>query len=254
MSVDEYMAISAGADSTIRTWDVRGLLREDPDEPHILSKEASTDALKDEKPPEKTTREQLQYGDIHCVAFSPAGDVLLSGSHDSSYALRSIEDGEIIGEPRRGHAGPVYACQWHPDGQRIVTGSDDSILKIWESATGRLLQSFKGHEGPIYGASFFPDGSHMLSVSSDHYIRIWDVETGRFLNKMPPHLGHLSAVRCCAISPENNVFCTGGDDDFVRVWVSSCPSPMTSEDLEFGRVSLPAYDCMFCCASAGQAQ
>ena len=43
---------------------------------------------------------------------------------------------------------------------------------------------------------------------------------------MPPHLGHLSAVRCCAISPENNVFCTGGDDDFVRVWVSSFCLPV----------------------------
>ena len=132
VSVDEYTAMSAGADSTIRTWDVRGLLREDPDEPHILSKEASTNALKDETKPVIARRQHLQYGDIYCLAYSPAGDVLLSGSQDTSYALRSIEDGETIGEPRRGHAGPVYTCQWHPDGVRIVTGSEDTIIKMWE--------------------------------------------------------------------------------------------------------------------------
>lgn len=79
VSVDEYSAISAGADSTIRTWDVRGLLREDPDEPHILSKEVSS-ALKDQKRPEVTTQTKIQYGDIFCLAFSPAGNVLLAGS------------------------------------------------------------------------------------------------------------------------------------------------------------------------------
>ena len=217
VSVDEYMAISAGADSTIRTWELRGLLREDPDEPHILSKEMSA-ALKDEKAFTKTTRDHIQYGDIYCLAFSPSGDVLLSGSQDSSYALRSIQDGEVIGEPRRGHAGPVRTCNWHPDGTRIMTASDDTIIKMWEAASGRLLRTFKGHEGPVCGCNFFPDGAQMLSVSSDHYIKLWDVETGKMMGKMPPHLGHLSAVRCCAVSQDNNIFCTGGDDNFVRVW------------------------------------
>jgi WD40 repeat protein len=236
ISSDEYMAISAGADSTIRTWDLRGLLREDPDEPHILSKEMSTN-LKDEKAPTKKARECIQYGNIYCLAFSPSGDVLLSGSHDSSYALRSIEDGEVIGEPRRGHAGAVYTCQWHPDGVRILTGSEDSIIKMWEASTGRLLRAFKGHEGPVYDCNFFPDGTQMMSVSEDHYIRIWDVETGKAVGKMPPHLGHLSAVRCCAISPENNVFCTGGDDNFVRVWVSLTLLSLFDIALEHNRLS-----------------
>jgi len=222
VSVDEYTALSAGADSTIRSWDLRGLLREDPDEPHLVSHQ-STASLKDQLPPSRV-QEAMQYGDIYSLAFSPGGDVVVAGSQDSSYALRSIHDGRIIGEPVRGHAGAVYSCQWHPDGQRILTGSQDTILKMWEVASGRLQRAFKGHSGPILGCSFFPDGHKMVSVSADHYIRIWDLETGQMLHNMPPHLAHLSPVRCCAISPENNVFCTGGDDHFVRVWVSPSSS------------------------------
>jgi WD40 repeat protein len=130
VTVDEYMAVSAGADSVIKTWDVRGLLREDPDEPHIVSKEASA-ALKVERKPEIKAREHMQYGDIYCLAFSPSGDILLSGSQDTSYALRNFEDGRIIGEPRRGHASAVYTCQWHPDGVRVLTGSADYNLCIY---------------------------------------------------------------------------------------------------------------------------
>jgi WD40 repeat protein len=164
VSVDEYMAISAGADSTIRTWDVRGLLREDPDEPHMLSEAARENTLKDEKRPVVTKRQYLQYGDIYCLAYSPAGDVLLSGSQDTSYALRSIEDGETIGEPRRGHAGPVYTCQWHPDGVSIVTGSEDNLIKMWEVCCSFCACEKEKMSGSVRAGAFSACGPYAYGM------------------------------------------------------------------------------------------
>lgn len=100
----------------------------------------------------------------------------------------------------------------------IITGSDDKLVKVWEAQTGRLLLTLRGHEAGVQGASFLPSGTRILTCSLDHSIRLWDSESGREISKLPPHLGHISPVRCCAVSADDRVVATGGDDDFIRVW------------------------------------
>ena len=34
-----------------------------------------------------------------------------------------------------------------PDGRRIVSGSDDKTLKVWDVATGKCVATLKGHSG-----------------------------------------------------------------------------------------------------------
>jgi WD40 repeat protein len=130
----------------------------------MLSEAARENTLKDEKRPVVTKRQYLQYGDIYCLAYSPAGDVLLSGSQDTSYALRSIEDGETIGEPRRGHAGPVYTCQWHPDGVSIVTGSEDNLIKMWEVCCSFCACEKEKMSGSVRAGAFSACGPYAYGM------------------------------------------------------------------------------------------
>jgi WD40 repeat protein len=43
-----------------------------------------------------------------------------------------------------GHSGGVQSVAFSPDGNRIVSGSSDVSLKLWDAATGELLRSFEG--------------------------------------------------------------------------------------------------------------
>ena len=39
-----------------------------------------------------------------------------------------------------------------PDGARIVSGSDDKTVRVWDAASGAELLVLRGHEGPVYSA------------------------------------------------------------------------------------------------------
>ena len=49
----------------------------------------------------------------------------------------------------RGHEGAVYAAAFSPDGARIVSGSDDSTVRVWDAASGAELLVLRGHEGAV---------------------------------------------------------------------------------------------------------
>jgi WD40 repeat protein len=254
VTVDEYRCISAGADSTLRTWDLRGLISEDPEAERLARGPQSPGADSPARLPSADgspaagsparspaggfwavtppgspgspgspggkgrARGQMQFADVTSLCFSPQGDVIVSASQDTSYALRSVEDGAIIGEPRRGHALPVTCAEFHPEGRLLLTASEDQSIKLWEVQSGRLMSTIRGNTATVAAARYFPDGRRAVSVSWDHSVRLWDMETSRETFRFPPHLAHASPARCVAVSPDNNVLATGGHDSFVRVW------------------------------------
>ena len=56
-----------------------------------------------------------------------------------------------------GHVSIVNSASFSPDGQQIVTASDDSTARLWDSV-GRPLVILADHIGPVRSASFSPDG------------------------------------------------------------------------------------------------
>jgi WD40 repeat protein len=62
------------------------------------------------------------------------------------------------------------------DGKRIVSGSDDNELRLWEEETGKPIgEPLKGHSKSVLSVAFSPDGTRIVSGSSDYTLRLWDV-------------------------------------------------------------------------------
>ncbi|CAG7849595.1 SubName: Full=Uncharacterized protein {ECO:0000313/EMBL:CCA76115.1} [Serendipita indica DSM 11827] len=80
----------------------------------------------------------------------------------------------------RGHEGAVYAVGFSPDGSRIVSGSSDKTLRLWDVDTGQPVgEPLRGHGDWVRAVGFSPDGSRIVSGSSDKTLRLWDVDTGQ---------------------------------------------------------------------------
>ncbi|KAG1864608.1 WD40-repeat-containing domain protein, partial [Suillus tomentosus] len=72
----------------------------------------------------------------------------------------------------------VYSVSFSPDGTRIVSGSSDDTVRVWDAATGLPLgEPFRGHTDSVWSVSFSPDGTRIVSGSNDSTVRVWDAAT-----------------------------------------------------------------------------
>jgi WD40 repeat protein len=66
-----------------------------------------------------------------------------------------------------------------PDGKRVVSGSHDTTIRIWDAKTGKVLsRPFRGHDNRVLSVTFSPTASTLSQVSGSHdkTVRIWDAE------------------------------------------------------------------------------
>jgi hypothetical protein len=102
-----------------------------------------------------------------------------------------------------------------PDGARLLSGSWDKTLKLWDAATGRLVRTLAGHSDWVLSVAFSPDGARLLSGSRDNTLKLWDAATGQLVRTFA---GHSESVFGVAFSPDGARLLSGSRDTTVRIW------------------------------------
>jgi TPR repeat protein len=118
-----------------------------------------------------------------------------------------------------GHSGPVATAAFSPDGERIVTASDDKTARVWDLATGREIVLLSGHDQPVTSAAFSSDGKRVVTSSYDKTARIWDARTGQQV--MAVVLSDL--VETASFSPDGGRIVTASDDKTAGIWDARAP-------------------------------
>ncbi len=57
----------------------------------------------------------------------------------------------------------------------VVSGGNDTTLKVWDLEAGRELRSLTGHHGSVRTVAITPDGRAALSGSQDGTLKLWDL-------------------------------------------------------------------------------
>ena len=70
--------------------------------------------------------------------------------------------------PKTEAGSAVYTIDWSAI-------SDDRDIKLWETETGRLVESLRGHLAPIRVMAFSPDSRFLASGGTDNVIKLWAV-------------------------------------------------------------------------------
>lgn len=144
------------------------------------------------------------------------------------------------------HGTHVVTCLQF-DSDKILTGSDDTKINVFDTKTGALRSVLDGHEGGVWALQY--DGNILVSGSTDRSVRVWDIETGKCLQVFH---GHTSTVRCLVIlkpteigknpdgtpiiMPKEPLIITGSRDSSLRVWrlpqIGERQVPATATDME----------------------
>jgi WD40 repeat protein len=116
----------------------------------------------------------------------------------------------------RGSEAWINSVAISPDGQTIISGSEDGIVHAWDFEGHSLWDSFQDHQGGINSVAISPDGQTIVSGGADGIIRLWDLK-GK--SRGQPFKGHEEGeVRSVAISPDGQTIVSGGTDGTVRLW------------------------------------
>ena len=153
---------------------------------------------------------------VRSVAFSPSGQMIVSGSWYKLSILQLWDiKGNSIGQPFQGHEDSVYSVAFSPDGQMIVSGSADKTLRLWDIEGNPIGQPFQGHKNSVYSVAFSPDGQMIVSGSADKTLRLWDIK-GNPIGQ--PFQEHKDSVKSAAFSPDGQLIVSGSTDKTVRLW------------------------------------
>jgi WD40 repeat protein len=121
------------------------------------------------------------------VSFDANDQMVWFGGADGSLrgwsidALIGLKDTTIDTAERifTGHTDSVMSLAISPDGRQMATASWDKTIKLWDYATGQVIQTLDEHTAPVWGVSFSPDGKELATSAEDGTIRIWDLETNQ---------------------------------------------------------------------------
>ena len=117
----------------------------------------------------------------------------------------------------KGHTSHVRCVTFSPDGKRIVSGSYDRTIRIWDLQTGCLvMKPLKMHTGGVYCVTFSPDGTQLASGGLDLTVLLWNAMTGRLAAK--PFQGHTGKVTCVSFSLDGKRIVSSSEDKTIRVW------------------------------------
>jgi WD40 repeat protein len=163
---------------------------------------------------------------VYSVAFSPDGKRLVSVSGGYAEQGRLIPAEVTVWNAQtgdemlslKGHTSSVRSVAFSPNGQRLVSGSDDKTVKMWDAQTGREILTLKGHTDSVMSVAFSPDGKRLLSGSADKTVKMWDTQTGQETLTLK---GHTGPVHNVAFSPDGKRLASASGDGTVKVWDGS---------------------------------
>jgi dipeptidyl aminopeptidase/acylaminoacyl peptidase len=186
--VDASHVITASADKTVRLWNL------------------------------KTRESTVLFTELATVAsanFSRDGERLVSAGWKGVCNVRA-RNGAVISALDHGSCRLNWA-EFSPDGKRIVTASDDNIVRIWDLTHSGQVKPLVicGHEDFVKTAVFSPDGARVLTASFDMTARIWDATTGTQLVALGPHP---AAVNAAVFSPDGKRVATACLNGNALVW------------------------------------
>jgi WD40 repeat protein len=203
-------------------------------------------------------------GKVTCVAVSPDGRHIASGSFENGVLHRGVvmvwdaTSGRLL-FTFQGHKGSLSCLTYSPDGKRLATASLDGTAQLWDAHTGRpeplaplkhgnpaevhdggLLAGSAAHHGGRKGVrhvAFSHDGSR-LATCADGTIKVWDAHTGQELFTLPGHTVECTEV---AFNPDGKHLASGGEDRKIIIWNLATRKPVRTLDRHSAEVTSVAY-------------
>lgn len=176
---DGQTLISGSSDKTIKLWNLKTgeLIR----------------TLEDSQP----VYQLLLSADGQSLVSIAAPNSLSYGMGSTTVELWNLQTGEVV-RTLSDFADFSTLPLLSPDGQVLVTGSNDNSIRLWNVRTGVRILSLQNHSGTVRALAISPDGQFLASSSNDGSVKLWNFKTGQLIRTISD-LGYINRL---AFSPD----------------------------------------------------
>jgi WD40 repeat protein len=156
---------------------------------------------------------------VRHVSFLKGGSLVATKEvglrHSAELLIWDVRTGRLQAAVRDDTAEVIASS---PDGKILATGGPKNVVRLWDTATWKVVARLEGHKAPVKGVYFLPKGEKLVSLSLDDATVItWDVKRKKVLRQLTVDPDDLWV---CALSPDGTVFAAGarGDGNPVTLW------------------------------------
>ncbi|KAG1898960.1 WD40-repeat-containing domain protein [Suillus fuscotomentosus] len=114
------------------------------------------------------------------------------------------------------HTDAIRAVAVFPDGRRMVTGSYDKTVCLWDLRTGAMLKKMEGHRDRVATLAVSRHGRLIASGDRKGTFIIWHGETGELLTQFTQ--AHSNRIYTLEFSPDGTVLASGSEDTTTKLW------------------------------------
>ncbi|KAJ0289320.1 hypothetical protein COL940_001516 [Colletotrichum noveboracense] len=169
---------------------------------------------------------------VHCLAFSPKGNILASGSYDEAVFLWDGDSriwdtytGQCLRTLVHEDNPAVTSVCFSPNGRFVLAFNLDNSIRLWDYVSGAVLKTYQGHANNKFaiGGCFgiVPDeGAFIASASEDGEILLWDVVTKEVVQRMPAHRQDRDGKGsvCFWVDVHGDNMVSAGQDGSIRIF------------------------------------
>jgi len=153
-----------------------------------------------------------------------AGTTLASAGADGKVLIWDVAEFKVKQTISPG--GIIRTLAFSPEGSLLAGAGDESVVYLWESATGKQKAKLEGHTDWVWSLAFTPDGKQLASGGSDGTVLFWDVPNSKkqlsFSSSPPPPPNTsppttVNTVVSLAYSPDAKLIALGGSDAQIHL-------------------------------------
>ncbi|KAJ7965686.1 WD40 repeat [Quillaja saponaria] len=146
---------------------------------------------------------------VNNASVSPDGNLLAVLGDSSECLIADANSGKVTGS-LKGHLDYSFASAWHPNGQILATGNQDTTCRLWDIRNlSQSIAVLKGRMGAIRALKFTSDGRFLAMAEPADFIHIFDAQSGYAQGQEIDLFGEIAGI---SFSPESEALFVGVAD------------------------------------------